>query len=166
MVFPATLYRLIIALNGYDGPEYYQAGDGLMKPGMICMFDDADEVKICTSTGKPLGVIGCDADHDLGTVYALGERIPVYPLGCGVDMYVIAKATMTVEIGSIMETEDETTLVGHGRLKTAYVILTTANVTANGTERNLTSGFWIGKAIEAGAVTTAVTRYIPVKLSL
>lgn len=160
MVFPSTLYRLVIALNGYDGPEYYQAGDSSMKPGMICMFDDADEVKICTSTGYPLGVVGCDADHDLGTVYAAGERVPVYPLGCGVDMYVIAKATMTVKIGSIMETEDETTLVGHGRLLTALVATTAVTV------RNTSSIFWIGRATEAGGVTTAVTRYIPVKLSL
>jgi len=159
MVFPATLYRLVIALNGYDGPEYFQAGDGLLKPGMICMFDDADEVKICTSTGAPLGVVGCDAYHDLGTVYAIGERVPVYPLGCGVDIYVIAKATMTVEIGSIMETEDETTLVGHGRLLTALVATTAVTV------RNTSSFFWIGRAQEAGGVTTAVTRYIPVKLS-
>lgn len=165
MVFPSTLRRLVIALNGYTGPEYYQAGDALMKPGMIVMYDDSDEVKVCISTGKPIGVVGCDADHDLGTVYALGERIPIFPLGCGVDLYVIAKATMTVENGSIIETEDETTLVGHGRLKTAYIVLTTGNNDTAGTERNLTTGFWVGKAIEAGGVTTGVVRYIPVKLS-
>ena len=87
MVFPATLRRMLIALNGYEGPEYYQAGDSSCKPGYVVMFDDADEVKICTSTGKPIGIVGCDADHDLMTVYAAGERMPVYPLGSGVDIY-------------------------------------------------------------------------------
>jgi len=161
MAFPSTLYRLIIALNGYDGPEYYQAGDSLMKPGYICMEDDADEVKICTSTGAPLGVIGCDADHDLGTVYAAGERIPVYPLGCGVDIYVacVDATTITVTKSSIMDTADDTTLIGHARVADAPESTTVVTV------RNTSSLFWIGKAQEAGSITSAIVRYVPVKLS-
>ena len=58
MVFPATLRRIVIALNGYDGPEYYQAGDSSCKPGYVVMFDDNDEVKICTSTGQPIAHAG------------------------------------------------------------------------------------------------------------
>lgn len=168
MAFPSTLYRLVIALNGYDGPEYYQAGDSLMKPGYVCMEDDADEVKICTSTGKPLGIIGCDADHDLGTVYTVGERIPVYPLGCGVDLYVacVDATTITVVKSSIMDTADDTTLVGHARVKDAFIAITTTIAANMGTERNVGSGFWIGKAQEAGSITSAVVRYVPVKLSL
>ena len=168
MAFPSTLRRMIIALNGYDGPEYYQAGDSSMKPGYVCMEDDADEVKICTSTGKPLGIVGCDADHDLGTVYAAGERIPVYPLGCGVDIYVacVDATTITVTKSSIMDTADDTTLIGHAKVKDAHVQMTTGTIGSGGDERNMSSAFWIGKAQEAGSITSAVVRYVPVKLSL
>lgn len=162
MAFPSTLYRLVIALNGFTGPEYYQAGDSLCKPGYIVMEDDADEVKICTSTGKPIGVVGCDADHDLGTVYTAGERMPVFPLGCGVDLYVacIDATTITVVKGGIIDTADDTTLIGRGRIMDAPEATTAVTV------RNTSTWFWIGTALETGSITSAVNRYVPVKLSL
>jgi len=168
MAYPSTLRRIILALNGYTGPEYFQAGDSSLKPGYVAMYDDADEVKICTSTGKPIGVVGCDADHDLGTVYAAGERVPIYPLGCGVDIYVacIDATTITVEVGSIIDTADDTTLIGRGRVKDAFIAITTTIAANMGTERNVGSAFWVGRAQEAGSITSAVNRYIPVKLSL
>ena len=168
LIFPSTLRRLVIALNGCDGPEYFQAGVGTIKPGHVVMEDDADEVTICTSTGRPIGVAGCDADHDLSTVYASGERIPVWMLGSGVDLYVMCvdATTITVVRGDIMDTADDTTDIGNARVKDAYVVLTTANVTANGTARNVTSFFWIGRALGDGSITSNVTRYVPVKLSL
>jgi len=169
MIFPSALTtRLIIALNGVDGPEYFQAGDSNMKPGMVVMHDDADEVKICTSTGKPIGVVGCDADHDLSTVYAAGERIPIYMIGSGVEMFILCKdaTTITVEKGSIMDTADDTTLKGHARVKDAFIPITTSIAAAMGTERNVGIGFWIGRALAAGSITSAVARYVPVKLSL
>jgi len=166
MIFPSTLRRLVIALNGMEGPEYFQAGDSNMKPGMVCMHDDADEVKICTSTGKPFGIIGCDADHDLGTVYTAGERIPVWILGCGVDLYVMCvdATTITVEKGSIMDTADDTTDKGNARVKDAYIAVTTSIAAAMGTERNLGIGFWVGRALAGGSITSNVTRYVPVHL--
>ena len=168
MAFPSTIYRLIIALNGYTGPEYYQAGDSSCKPGMIVMEDDADEVKVCTSTGQPIGVVGCDADHDLGTVYAAGERIPVYPLGCGVDLYVLSGDNTTIDVnkGVIMETADLTTYVGCAKVKESFVVATTTFAASAVTERNLSSIFWIGRALETADITSAVQRYIPVHLGL
>ena len=166
MVFPTTLRRSIIALNGVHGPDYYQAGDANMYPGMIVAYDDSDEVKICTYALKPIGVVGCDADHDLSTVYALGERIPIWLLGCGVDLYVKCSDSSTVERDDIIEMSDNTTLDGLGQRKVDYIVLTTANADTAGTERNMTTWFYIGRALEAGALTTAVSRYIPVKLSL
>lgn len=169
MAYPSTLRRLVIALNGVSGPEYFQAGDALMKPAMVVMFDDADEVKICTSTGLPIGIVGCDADHDLGTVYALGERIPIWTLGCGVDLYVLvgngsADTTFTFERGSVLESPSDTTQVGHARMKSTYVAVTTD--TADATGRGYTTLFWIGKALEAGTVSTDTNLlYVPVKLS-
>lgn len=166
MVFPSTLYRLVIALNGYDGPEYYQAGDSSLKPGYVAMFDDADEVKICTSTGQPIGIVGCDADHDLSTVYAAGERIPIYPLGCGVDIYVrcVDATTITVENGDFMDTADDTTLIGHARVRDDVTVSTTTEYVH--TLRNTLLYFLIGRALESGSITSAVARYVPVKLSL
>ena len=168
MVFPSTLRRVILALNGYDGPVYYQAGDSLMKPGYIVMEDDADEVKLCTSTGKPIGVVGCDADHDLGTVYAAGERIPIYPLGSGVDIYVACMDATTIAVikGSIIDSSDLTTYKGHAKVKDAHIQMTTGTIGSGGDERNISAAFWIGRALETASITSEVNRYVPVKLSL
>ena len=166
MIFPSTLRRMEIAYNGMEGPEYFQAGDSNMKPGMICMHDDADEVKICTSTGAPFGVVGCDADHDLSTAYTAGERIPVWVLGCGVDIYVLCKdaTTITVVKGSIIDTADDTTLKGQGRVKDTFVVATTTYAASAATERNLGITFYIGRALASGSITSAVARYVPVHL--
>lgn len=165
MVFPATLRRIVIALNGYDGPEYYQAGDSSCKPGYVVMFDDNDEVKICTSAGQPIGIVGCDADHDLMTVYAAGERMPVYPLGCGVDIYVacVDATTIVVENGDFMDTADDTTLIGHARVRDDVTVSTTTEYVH--TLRNTLLYFLLGRALESGSITSAVVRYVPIKLS-
>ena len=164
MIFPTTLRRLVIALNGMDGPEYFQAGSALMKPGMIVMEDDADEVIECTTTGIPIGVVGCDADHDLMTVYALGERIPIWMLGCGIDIYIrtVDDAAATVLRGTIFDTCEATTLKGCAKMKDAYVALTSNATDAVG--RGFMPFFWIGRSLGDGALTTAVVRYVPVKL--
>ena len=168
--YPITLRRMVIAKNGVEGPEYFQAGDALMKPGMVCTHDASQpEVKKCITTAKPFGIVGCDADHDLGTVYAEGERIPVWVLGCGVDLYVLcgkgsAVATYTITKGTIIDTQDDTTQTGMGKPKTAYVAVTT--VTADSTGRGYTTLFWIGTCLEGGTIsTTNAALYVPVKLS-
>jgi hypothetical protein len=89
----ATLTRLLLALHGLEGPEWFQAGDSLIKPGYVVVRDDHDEVKISPTTPEqPLGVAGCTSYHDLNTVYnagADGERVPVWLCGSGVDIYVL-----------------------------------------------------------------------------
>lgn len=165
MEFPTTLYsRVVIAKNGVEGPEYFQAGIGTLKPGMVVMEDDADEVTICTSTGMPIGIVGCDADHDLSTVYAIGERIPIWLLGSGVDIYVLHEDhdTKTILRGSIIESSDDTTNTGKCKMKEAYVAVTTA--TADATGRSYTSLFWIGRSLGDGTATSAIPQYIPVHL--
>lgn len=159
--------RVLIARNGWEGPEYYQAGDSSCKPGMIVMEDDADEVKVCTSTGKPIGVVGCDADHDLSTVYTAGERIPIWTLGSGVDIYIKhgGKASDTVEKGSIMETASSTTYVGTMQ-EYIRATITTAVLAAKVTERLIGPGFWIGRSLETITCTTGTARFIAVRLSL
>lgn len=170
MIFPSTLYsRIVIAYNGVEGPEYFQAGDSLMKPGTVCTHDDADEVKLCISTAKPFGIIGCDADHDLGTVYAEGERIPVWELGCGVDIYILCEdhATITVEKHDIIELSDDTTNKGKGKVKEDFIVASTTNYLGTAAaERNIGIGFYLGRANAAGSITATVARYVPVKLSL
>ena len=163
MIFPLTLRRLIIALNGCEGPRYFQAGDGVMKPGHVVMKDDADEVKRCTAAGLPIGIVGCDADHDLMTVYAIGERIPIWMIGSGVCLYVAMhdSATITAEWGDIVDSADLTTYTGCAKVKDDAVAVTTV-VGANGAIRNITSIFWIGRVMGDGAVSTAALRYVPV----
>lgn len=89
----ATLTRCLIAANGMEGPEWFQAGDSLIKPGYVVVRDDNDEVKISPATiEQPLGVAGCTSYHDLNTVYnadSTGERVPVWLCGSGVDIYVL-----------------------------------------------------------------------------
>lgn len=170
--FSATLLnRVIIALNGHAGPEFFQAGDSLCKPGMVVMEDDSDEVKVCTTTGKPIGVVGCDADHDLNTVYTVGERIPIWMLGCGVDIYVRFQfaTTITLAKGVIAESQGgDTTMKGSAMTKTAFVAHTTESTDATG--RILTAMFWIGRIQAAGSILTAVASatgaFVPVRLSL
>lgn len=167
MAFPSTLRRLVIALNGYEGPEYYQAGEAGLKPGMVVQEDDADEVKLCDSTtANPIGVVGCDADHDLSTAYSAGDRVPIYPLGCGVDLYVLSgdNTTITVTKGIILETGDLTTYTGCVKTIPDYAAVTTN--TGDSTGRAYTARFWVGRALEAGSITSAVQRYIPCKLSI
>ena len=166
-VFPSTLRRMIIALNGCEGPEYFQAGAATIKPGMIVVEDDADEVKISEETTYPIGVAGCDADHDLSTAYSSGERIPVYMLGSGVDIYVLCKDVTTVDVikGDIIETSDTAAHDGQGKVKDGFVAITTTGAAAI-TERTSTIHFYIGRALETGSITSAVARYIPVRLSL
>lgn len=167
--YPSTLRRMVIALNGNSGPDYFQAGEANIKPGMVVMYDDSDEVKICTSTGYPIGVVGCDADHDLGTAYSSGDRIPVWLLGCGVDIYVKCTGdanSFAFERGTIVMSGDDTSIKGECMPRDTFLVQTTTFNYAYCTERNVGSAFWIGRCLEAGSVTTDVTVYIPVRLSL
>lgn len=168
MIFPSTLRRLVIALNGCTGPRYFQCGTTGILPGTVVMEDDADEVTDCTSTGYPIGVAGCDAHHDLATAYTAGDRMPVWMLGSGVDLYVRAEdaTTITLVWGAIMDTADDTSNNGSIKVKDDYIAVTTSIAASMGTERNLGSRFWVGRALGDGSVTSAVKRFVPVRLSL
>jgi hypothetical protein len=85
----ATLYRFLIALNGMQGPNLYQAGGADLAPGYCAMEDDADDVALCTAGSHPIGIIGCPSYHDLNTVYTAGEKVPVWMRGCGIVCYVL-----------------------------------------------------------------------------
>jgi len=86
----ATLYRVLLALHGYNGPEFKQAGDSSMLPGHVCTRDDSDEIKIATTSDvRPYGVVGCTSYHDLNTVWTAGHRTPVWLCGSGVEVNVL-----------------------------------------------------------------------------
>ena len=72
-----TLIRCVIALNGLTGPEWFQAGDGTIKPSYVVMEDDIDEVTICTADLAPIGIAGAISYLDLNTAYTSGIMIPV-----------------------------------------------------------------------------------------
>lgn len=164
MALPSTLYSgVIIALNGCTGPEYFRAGDSLLKPAMVCTHDAAaDEIKVCITTAVPFGVVGCDADHDLSTVYTVGERVPVFKIGTGVEIWVLSgdDVAITVTKGLVIETADLTTYKGCVKVIPDYVAVTTA--TADSTGRVYTNRFHVGKAQTSATITSAVQRYIPV----
>jgi hypothetical protein len=86
-------------------------------------------------------------------------------LGCGVDIYVLCKdpTTITVVKGSIITNSPDAAHDGHGHVKDTFVVVTTSGTS---TERNVSSAFWIGRALETGSITSAVARYVPVRLSL
>lgn len=165
MAFPTALYSgILIALNGATGPEYFRAGDSLMKPGMICTHDAAaDEIKVCISTTKPFGVIGCDADHDLATVYTVGDRVPVWKIGSGVEVWVLCQddALQTIIKGSIINSSDATTYKGCGMEWTHTAITYTTIVSPELAERNILLTFMVGRAQSSGTITTAIARFVP-----
>lgn len=164
MAFPSTMYgSILIALNGSSGPEYFQAGTANMKPGMIVEHDDSDEVKECTSTGIPFGVVGCDADHDLATAYSLGERIPIWKIGSGVEVWVLCcdSALQTIIKGSVINSSDATTYNGYGMEWKHTAITYTTIVSPELAERNILLTFMVGRAQQSGVITTAVARFVP-----
>lgn len=157
----ATLYRCLVALNGCKGPKYFQAGDSSIKPGYVVMEDDADEVKICSTSGTPIGVAGCPAYHDLNTVYTAGERVPVYMLGSGVEIYVLhdGNSADTIEKGMQLQSSDNT--AGMVDAKPDWTTKdTTTYSTTEFTERGDTSNFVIGRASARYTITSGTTQYI------
>lgn len=74
--------------------EWFQPGDGSMKPGFVGMEDDADEIKIAAAGAtQPFCVVGLLPWHDIDTVYtigsnAAGEAIFGYLLGVGTKLRV------------------------------------------------------------------------------
>ncbi|KKN42540.1 hypothetical protein LCGC14_0712260 [marine sediment metagenome] len=86
----ATLYRVLLALNGIKGPAYYQAGDSTLQPGYVATRDDSDEVKVATASDAiPLGVCGATSYMDLNTAVTAGRRIPIWLCGSGVEVMVL-----------------------------------------------------------------------------
>jgi len=162
---PTTLYSgIIIALNGSDGPKYFRAGDSLMKPGMVCMQDAVQsEIKVCITTGVPFGIVGCDSDHDLSTVYTVGERVPVWLLGSGVELWVLSGDNTDIAFakGQWAELADLTTY--KGCIKSwAHTQVTTGAVAAKLTERVISDTFKIGiSQMYIAEITSAIQRYVP-----
>lgn len=165
----ATLYRLLIALNGMEGPAYYQAGDGNMKAGYLCMEDDADEVKIWDSTsGDPreiVGVVGAKADQDLNTAYSAGERIPVWLIGSGVELYILHDGNSAETIKKGLPIMASTSEDGKVRLKPDYTTKdTTTYFGTQFSETADTENQTIGWATERVTITSGTDKYIKVLL--
>jgi hypothetical protein len=156
----ATLYRCLIALNGSKGPKYYQAGDGVTKPSYLVMEDDADEVKVCSTSGKPIGVAGCPAYQDLNTVFTAGNRIPVYLLNTGVEIYVLHDGNSAESVIKGIKLQASSSTAGTVRIKPAYTAKTTTYNLAQFTERGDTDNFVIGRATETVTITSGTTQFI------
>jgi len=162
MALPTTLYGgVIIATNGITGPKYFRAGDSLMKPATVCTHDAAnDEIKQCGTTDRPYGIIGCDSDHDLSTVYTVGDRVPVWLIGSGVEVWILCGDADSVDIvkGSVMHTADSSTYPGKITLYTYHQATTFTDINA----RYPINEFFVGLSQEMDTVTATIAKYLPV----
>lgn len=158
----ATLYRCLVALNGVAGPKWYQAGDGNIQPSYCVMTDDADEVKICSTSGRPIGVAGCKGDQDLNSTYTSGHAIPIYPKGCGVEIYVLHDGNSAESLDkhkTLLQASSGT--AGAVRIKAAYEAKDTTYHATNFTEREDTNNFVIGTFSGPDkSITSGTSQYI------
>lgn len=161
----ATLYKCLIATQGAT-PQYFQAGDSLIKPSYVVMEDDNDEVKICATSGHPFGVAGCPAYHDMNTVYTVGVRVRVWLLGSGVEIMLLHDANTGESITKGMNLIASTGTAGHVRIQIDYVTKTTTYNLTEHTEGGDTSRFVVGYALETVTVTSGTTEFMRAKLAI
>ena len=97
-------------LGGKYLVQWWQAGDGSMRAGMVCSDDDADEVKLCVVDGIPFGVIAYCPYIDLDTAHVIGTAIPMHPIGSG-GMLAVAHDTQVEnsEKGGLVRISTSTT---------------------------------------------------------
>lgn len=107
---------------------WFQAGDGNMRPGMVCSDDDADEVKVCAIDGTPFGIVNELATADLDTAITAGLAMEVFPIGQGAKLSVAH------------DTQTQNSAKGGLVIRSA----TTAGTIENGT----TAGVVVGMALE------------------
>lgn len=163
----AELYRLLLALNGIEGPDFYQAGDALIQPGFVVSRDDPDEVKICPTSGtRPFGIAGATTYQDLNTVITIGHRVAVWLCGSGVDVMVLHDddtGAATLARPSYLVPDDAN--AGAVMLR-VYATKSGTYDSAEFTELHDTAMYTVGKLIEDVTITGDVPTYIKIKLSL
>ena len=160
----ATLTNCLIALNGIEGPEWYQAGDSLIKPCYVVMEDDADEVKICSTSGKPLGVAALDGDHDLNTIYTIGVSVPVYLIGSKISIYVLHDGTAADVLTKGISVNASSNTAGAVMLKPAWAAKTTTYNLAVHVERADTDHYVVGRSLITLTITSGTAAFIPIIL--
>lgn len=154
--------RVLVALNAVSSSKWYQAGGSLIKPGYVVTEDDADEVKICGTSDKPLGVAGCPAYHDLNTVYTAGVRVPVFLINSGVEIFVCCDGTTGEAItkGTLLMRSANT--AGHVQLSTVWAAPDTTTYAATDfTEDMMTDHFIVGTSAETYTVISGTIYWIP-----
>lgn len=151
-----------------EGPTWYQAGDGNMQPGYLCMEDDADQVKIWNNTGEPrdiVGVVGSKASQDLNSTYDSGSRIPVWHIGTGVEIRVLHDGNSAESIKKGLPIIASTSENGKVRLKPDYTTKdTTTYFGTQFSEEADTENYVIGWATETVSITSGTDEYIKVLL--
>ena len=163
----ATLYRVLLALNGVKGPDFYQAGDSSIQPGFVVSRDDSDEVKICPTSGtRPFGVAGATTYQDLNTVIAVGERVAVFLCGSGVDIMVLHDDdTGAATLGRPQYFVPDDANAGAVMVRT-YAAKAGSYTAGNFTELHDTAMYTVGKLIEDITISGDTATYIKIKLSL
>lgn len=104
-----------IALNGLEGPDWFQAGDSSIYPGYVVEYEDPDEVVVMptTITTEIAGVAGCPSYHDNTAAFTAGVRVPVYMRGCGAIVYVThdgvaGNGSLAVKFGDVLTYSNST----------------------------------------------------------
>jgi len=154
----ATLYRVLLALNGIKGPTFKQAGDSTLQPGYVATRDDSDEVKVATaSDARPYGVCGATSYMDLNTAVTAGRRIPIWLCGSGVDIMVLHDddtGATTLIAGTKFIPDDA---------NAGAVMLWAYTDTAVATD---TMSGLVGRLLEDVTISGDTPTFIPLKLSL
>ncbi len=153
----ATLIRCLVQLNGNEGPDWFQAGAATIYPSYLVMEDDADEVTICGTDARPIGIAGCPSYHDLNTAYSSGEKLPVWMRGCGVVIYALfddGSNDATLDRGNAVRSSGDT--AGCMELW-AYV---------DGTEHTDSFENVIGTLVDQVTITGDVPTFVQVLMSI
>jgi len=137
MARASTLNHVLIAANGCEGPKWFQAGAAGIYIGYLVMYDDADEVKVATtSAAKLIGVAGCPSYQDSTDDFDAGTRVPVWIKGCGAEVWVThdgttGNSTLAVEVGDTLTFSNST--AGLVEVDAAYDIISIGWVTRSKT---------------------------------
>jgi len=98
MARATVLSSVLIATNGVEGPKWFKAGDSLIYIGYAVEYEDADEVVVMPTTKTTVitGIAGCPSYVDNTAVFTVDDRVPVWMIGCGAEVWATHDGTGSV----------------------------------------------------------------------
>jgi len=165
----STYTRQIVVSHGIHGPVTRRDNGGVIYPGWTVTSEGQTFPDIITPTAAAnsvLGIAGCNANHDVDTIYADNDEFPVFLCGSGAIVYGYHKGTAGG--GSIVDGE---ILVAYGAGSAGQVIslakawnVLTGDVTNTIMATTITRSLAIvGRAAETHA---SAANTVPIKILL